>query len=53
MTREEAMALARKIQTECNRHRKCNRCPFYHDVKWCICDGQPIDWYIPKEGEAE
>ena len=54
MTRKEAMNLVRKIQTECDRHRKCNRCPFYHnDVKWCICDGQSIDWDIPKEGEPE
>lgn len=52
MTREEAMTLARKIKTECDRHRNCYRCPFYHNVvKWCICDGQPIDWYIPKEGD--
>lgn len=54
MTRKEAMTLVRKIKAECDHHRFCNRCPFYHNsVKWCICDGQPTDWDITREGEAE
>lgn len=54
MTREKAITLLRKIKTECERHKKCDKCHFYHNgVKWCICDGQPFDWDIPEEGKAK
>lgn len=51
MTREEATTLLRKIKAECDRHRKCHRCPFYHTG--CICDGIPIDWDISEEGDEK
>lgn len=43
MEKEDAIQLAKRIKTECSKHKKCSDCPFF-DEGFCGIQGIPEDW---------